>query len=384
METLLYNGRLITPQGTRAGWLVWADGVITQLGNADEIPPACPHQIDADGQFVMPGFIDCHVHGALGYDTMDGDLNGLLHQAAFFAKHGVTSFLATTLTDTRAALNRALEVIAQAMHTSHQGAKVLGAYVEGPYLNAEKAGAQNPQHIRRYDAGEASTWLATGIVRVMTVAPEFAENDGLIRACARRRITISAAHTDATYLQMEYAIAQGVSQTTHTFNAMRAFHHREPGILGAALADDTVYCELIADNVHVHPAAMAMLWRVKGPERVILITDSTRATGMPDGQYDIAGQTFVMQNRQSRLSDGTLAGSTATMDQVVRNMALQQGGLQAIWQATSYNAACQIGVADRKGSLAVGKDADLVIVDEDIRVKMTIREGLIVYQRDPT
>lgn len=382
MPTLLHNARLVTPRETRDGWLVFEGGIITHIGERGEAPPACQHQIDAGGHFVLPGFIDVHVHGAMGHDTMDGDLEGLLAQAAFFAQHGVTSFLATTLTDTRPAIDKALGVIGQAMQADHTGAKILGAYVEGPYLNTQKAGAQNPQHIRRYDPTEATAWLDTGIVKIMTVAPEFSENDALIKECVRRGITVSAAHTDATYLQMEYALALGVTQTTHTFNGMRGFHHREPGILGAALATDTIYCELIADNLHVHPAAMDVLWRAKGPERVILITDSTRATGMPDGEYDIAGQTFTMKDRESRLSDGTLAGSTATMDQVVLNMARQQGGLQNIWPAASYNAACQIGVADRKGSLEIGKDADLVIVDADCGVQMTIGEGEILYARN--
>jgi len=380
MATLLDNAQVITPQGVFDGWLVWDGKRITHIGTVHDAPPPTDTLVDGGGNIVLPGFIDVHVHGALGHDTMDGDLRGLIKQAEFYVQHGVTSFLPTTLTNSREAITTALDTIQQGMQTSHQGSTILGAYVEGPYLNVEKAGAQNPEFIRTVDRDEAAEWLDTGIIKIMTVAPEFSENDWLIQECARRGITVSAAHTNATYMQMLYAIGMGVSQTTHTFNGMRGFHHREPGIIGAAFEDDSVYCEVIADNLHVHPSAMEVLWRAKGAKGVILITDSTRATGMPDGEYEIGGQTFMMKDRESRLSDGTLAGSTATMDNVVGNFARLAGGLPNMWQTSSYNAACQIGVQDQKGMLKVGYDADLVVMSPDYKVMITIVEGDVRYQ----
>lgn len=379
-RSLITKAQVITPGGLlKDGWLACTDGKINAIGKAEETPPPAERVISAEGAYLLPGFIDLHVHGAMGHDVMDADLQGLREQARFFAAHGVTSFLPTTLTGTRAEISAALATIQAAMQENGEGAQILGAHLEGPYLNAEKAGAQNPQDIRRAERGEALEWLATGIVRLVALAPEFSENDWLIKTCVERGIRVSAAHTNATYLQMQYAVSLGLSQTTHTFNGMRGLHHREPGVVGAALDLDDLTCELIADNIHVHPASMHILLRAKGIERVILITDSTRGTGMPDGEYQIGGQSFTMRDRESRLSDGTLAGSTATMDGVVANFAEIGGGLSAIWQATSLNAARQIGVDGRKGSLEIGKDADLVIMSENYTVLHTLRGGELIY-----
>lgn len=383
MRYLIHNAQVITLEGVIPnGWLLWSDRLIQQIGTTDDAPPTADHKIDANGAYLAPGFIDLHVHGAVGFDTMDASLDGLLKQAEFFARHGVTSFLPTTLTNTRHAISDALHVIQNAMATDHRGATIWGAYVEGPYLNADKAGAQNPEHIRRVDQQEALEWLDTGIVKVMTIAPEFSESEWLIRACAARGITVTAAHTDATYADMRHAIDLGLSQITHTFNGMRGFHHREPSLLGAAAECEAVYCEVIADNLHVHPAAINVLWKLKGDERSILITDSTRATGMPDGEYDIGGQILHLQQGESRLADGTLAGSVTTMDTMVANFAKIVGDLTTFWKATSYNAACQIGIQDQTGSLGVGKLADLVMIDADYRVNLTVVQGNIVFSRD--
>jgi N-acetylglucosamine-6-phosphate deacetylase len=235
--------------------------------------------------------------------------------------------------------------------------------------------------VRRAGRDEARAFLDLNVIRLLVVAPEFAENHWLIEEGVRRGITVSAAHTAATYDQIRQAVGMGLSHATHTYNAMTGLNHREPGTLGAAMTSPEIACELIADNIHVHPAAMQILFVCKGADGVILITDSIRAAGMPDGEYQIDERTVIVRDGAVRLPDGTLAGSTLTMDRALRNFMQATGQpVEAIWQTSSLNAARAIHVSDRKGSLEVGKDADLVLVDDDINVHLTVAEGRVVYR----
>jgi N-acetylglucosamine-6-phosphate deacetylase len=382
MVNLIYNATVITPDGIiENGWLTWVDERIDGIGNHIEIPEAVSGlTIDAAGAYLMPGFIDLHVHGALGHDVMDADVQGLLEMAAFFARHGVTSFVPTTLSSTTAETLNALHTIMAAMSSPNPGARIIGAHIEGPYLNPEKAGAQDTTQIRRAERDEVLLWLDTGIVKLIAIAPEYVENLWLIEECVRRGIVVAAAHTNASYAQIAHASALGLSHLTHTFNGMRGLHHREPGVVGAAFALKSLVCELIADNVHVHPVVMNILWELKGKDRIVLITDATRGTGMPDGTYILGGQTFHVQQQEARLADGTLAGSTATMDSVVANFAEGVGSLAEIWTTTSYNAARQLCIDDWTGSLEPGKVADLVLIDAGYRVSLTVCGGQLCYR----
>ena len=313
---------------------------------------------------------------------MDAQPETLSHLAKFYAEHGCTSFLATTWTDTRERIRAALQNVAQHIGAQPNGATVLGAHLEGPYLNPEKCGAQNAEHIRRAQRDEALEFLDIGVIRLLALAPEYDENHWLIRECVRRGITVSAAHTSATYDQIRAAVAMGLKQTTHTYNAMTGLHHREPGTLGAALTMSEIRCEVIADNIHVHPGAMNLLYRAKGADGVILITDAVRGAGMPDGEYPIDDRVTIVRDGAVRLPDGTLAGSTLTMDKALRNfMQVTNRPLSELWQCSSLNAARAIGVSASKGSIEVGKDADLVLVDSSINVHLTVVEGRIVYRR---
>lgn len=381
MIHLIHNARVITPTTViEAGWIAWEGTHIVAIGRADERPPdGIGRWIDGQGAYLLPGFIDLHVHGALGHDTMDADADALIAVAKYFAQHGVTRFVPTTITSSTEATLQALHAVQVAMARDYVGAKIVGAHLEGPYLNPTKAGAQNTAWIRRADPQEALQWLDTGIIKVISLAPEYPENDWLIEACHRRGVVVSAAHTDATYAQMQHAQQLGLSQITHTFNGMRGMHHREPGVVGAAFNLSDLYCELIADNTHVHPAVMDILWKIKGVSHIILITDSTRGTGMPDGQYDIGGQVFYMKDTEARLADGTLAGSTATMDQVVSNFATLVGGLPAMWQTSSHNAACQLGIEHETGALVAGKVADVVLMGDDGRILLTVCNGRLCH-----
>jgi N-acetylglucosamine-6-phosphate deacetylase len=220
------------------------------------------------------------------------------------------------------------------------------------------------------------------VIRLVTVAPEIADNHWFMRECVRRGITVSAGHTAATYEQMKEAVALGVTHATHTYNAMVGLGHRDPGTVGAVLTMPEINCELIADNIHVHPAPMQILFAAKGPDRVVLITDAVRGAGLGDGEYMIDQRQVIVKDGAVRLPDGTLAGSTLTLNRGLYNLMRATGQpLTALWQTSSLNAARAIHVADRKGSLEVGKDADLVLVDEQINVYMTVVEGQIVYRQ---
>ena len=380
-EILITNAKIITPESTIAqGWLVARDGIIAAI--AGGTPPDISNipVIDADGLTLLPGFIDIHVHGAVGADTMDANPASLEKMAVFFAKQGVTGFTPTTLTSSHEQTLAALQTIKTMMNRPHEGAAILGCHLEGPYLNLEKSGAQNTQYIRRAERAEATAYLDADVIRLISIAPEFEENHWLIDECVQRGITVSAAHTNATYQQMRDAIAMGITHATHTYNAMTGLHHREPGVLGAVMESSAVRCELIADNIHVHPAAMNVLWSAKGKDRLILITDSMQAAGMPDGSYKLGDYSVTVANGSATLANGTLAGSIITMQRAVHNFMQATGeSLETIWRVMSLNPARAIHLGHCKGSLEIGKDADMVLVNSDMDVCLTIVGGKVVY-----
>ena len=304
---LIANVEIITSTAHwRRGWLLCHDGRIDRMNDGDMPSFDGVETIDADGLILLPGFIDVHVHGGMGHEVMDAQPETLSHLAKFYAEHGCTSFLATTWTDTRERISVALQNIATHNGAQSSGATILGAHIEGPYLNPDKCGAQNTEYIRRAQPDEALEFLDTGVIRLLALAPEYDENHWLIHECVRRGITVSAAHTAATYDQIRAAVAMGMKQTTHTFNAMTGLHHREPGTLGAALTMPEIRCELIADNIHVHPGAMNLLYHAKGAEGVILITDAVRGAGMPNGEYPIDDRVTIVRDGAVCLPDERL------------------------------------------------------------------------------
>jgi N-acetylglucosamine-6-phosphate deacetylase len=385
-ELLVTGARVLTPGGEwPRGWIAVAGRRIAAMGQG-EPPPGVDAGADvlaADGLVAMPGFVDLHTHGAVGVDVMDADPDGLARLARFLAGHGVTAWLPTTMTATPADTERALEAVAAVAGPGAGGATVLGAYLEGPYLNPARAGAQDAALIRPADRAEAARLLDSGVVRVLAVAPEVEQNRWLVAEAVARGVTVSAAHTDATYDQALAAVADGVRHVTHAFNAMRPLGHREPGILGAALTLPELRCELIADTVHVHPAAMALLLQAKGAGGVVLVSDAMRSTGLPEGAYTVGGRPAFHMDGAIRLADGTLAGSVLTLDRALHNLQAATGRpLAELWPAASRNAAQAIGVDDAKGSLEPGKDADLVLLDPALRVVVTVVEGAVVHGGD--
>ncbi len=385
---LIYNARLFTPrQPGRVGWLLAEDGRIHSIGFGEvpQFSATDPMQrIDAGGKLLLPGFIDLHVHGAVGHEVMDASAAGLEEMARFYASHGVTSFLATTWTASREAIRKALELVEEMQGPIPEGATLLGVHLEGPYLNPARCGAQDVRQIRRADREEALEFLESGVIRLLALAPEYDENLWLLDECVKRGITVSAAHTAASYEQMQRAATHGVTQTTHTFNAMQGLSHREPGTVGAALTIPQISCELIADNVHVHPAVQKILLDVKSPSGVILITDAIRAAGLPAGEYMLDDRAVNIQDGAVRLPDGTLAGSILTMERALQNLCAATGRpLEELWVTSSLNAARAIGISSHKGSLEVGKDADLVLLDDSFNVQLTVAQGEVLYSHIP-
>ena len=373
------------------GWLVAAGGRIQALGPG-ETPggvraevTALGTVVDGRGCVLLPGFIDVHVHGGDGADAMDADAHGLRRLARFHATHGVTALLPTTWSAPPAALEAAVGAIADAAGPVDGGATIVGAHLEGPWINPARAGAQDPAGIRPPDAAEARRLLdlGRGVVRLVALAPEMPGSGDVIGECRERGLVVAAGHTEANWGEMVAAVAAGVGHVTHTFNAMAGLGHREPGTAGAALAMPELRCELIADGYHVHPGAMAVLARAKGPGGVVLISDAVRAAGLPEGDVDLGGRTAQYCCGAVRLADGRLAGSVLTLDVALRHFAAATGGgWPDLARAAAGNAADALGLAT-KGRLAAGLDADLVLLAEDGAgdVVLTVVEGRIVHRR---
>lgn len=383
---LIHNAQVYSPTGVyQPGWLLIEGRSIAALAGGtppDSLKTTRIEQINAQGRHLLPGFIDLHLHGALGHDVMDTSKDGLREIAAFLPSRGVTSFLAATWTATDSQIIDVLQVVSTVYGSNPGSASLLGAYLEGPYLNPNRAGVQAAGLIRSPSNRELILqFLDTEMVKMLVLAPENPENLWLMDECSRRGIAVSAGHTAATYEEMQAAVNHGLRHVSHCFNAMGVMHHRNPGAVGAALTMPELRCELIADNIHVHPAVQKILYQAKGPYGMMLVSDSVRVTGLPDGEYVLDKQTVIMDQGTVHLADGTLAGSCISLDQGLRNFYHNiKRPLTEIWPVVSLTAARAVGIAHQKGVLEVGHDADLVLLDDELNVMMTFVEGKIAYQ----
>ncbi|MBU3111926.1 N-acetylglucosamine-6-phosphate deacetylase [Clostridium lacusfryxellense] len=336
-------------------------------------------EIDAKGKYVSPGFIDIHIHGSGGYDTMDATKEAIDTISNTICKNGVTAYLPTTMTMDMELVYKALDVIKDVMNLETMGAKILGVHMEGPFINEKYKGAQKADNIIKPNYDSIKNYL--DIIKIITLAPEKDDNHSFIKKVKQTsEITLSMGHSDASYEEAMLAIDDGITHATHTFNAMTPLNHRKPGIVGAIFASD-ITCELIADLIHVHPAIFNILINVVHKDKMVLITDSMRAGCMKAGDYDLGGQKVIVKEGSARLQDGTLAGSVLTLNKAVLNM-LNNSDLEIydVVAMASLNPAKVIKMENKKGSLEVGCDADIAIFNDDIEVQLTIVEGKIVYE----
>lgn len=375
----IVNGRILMPDGVIDGKVLSFDRQIEAISNK---PPEGAELIDARGCYVTPGLIDVHCHGFQGWDVSRASAAELEHMSAHVVRHGVTGWLPTTFSMPWSDLERSFEAAREAMRQTAdadwRGARVLGCNAEGPFLNPGRPGAQFGQFFQRIDIRKVKRW--SDVLRLITVAPEAEGALAFIQEATRKGIRISMGHSDATAEQAMAGIEAGATHVTHLFNAMPPLKHREPGLIGAALNDDRVYCELIADGIHVSPTLFPMLAKLK-PHRLVLITDSVICAGQPDGIYELLGRKVFVSGDQCRLADGTIAGSLLTMDRAVRNFAQYAGiPLWRVVNMASLYPARAIGVDDRKGALQRGKDADIVIADRDFNVQATYVGGKCCFR----
>ncbi len=377
----LRSERIVTPAGTLAGEVVIDDGRITDVG-----PAAIGHDgevVDLGPRWLLPGYIDVHVHGGGGGQFNSSDPEEILSVARFHARHGTTALLATTVSAPVEELAVALAAIARCV-AQGDGAAVLGAHLEGPFLSPQRPGAQDPATFLPPDPETLERLLEAGrgSVRLMTLAPELPGGLRLIASLVEAGVVASLGHTDATYEQARAGAEAGARAATHLFNAMPPLHHRHPGVLGAVLDLPEISCELICDGVHVDPSVLRVAYRAKGATGIRLVTDAMQATGMPDGEYLLgAARVAVVEGRASLAGGGSIAGSTLTMEGAVRNaVRFLRVRVEEAAALASHNPARLLGLSDRKGSVAAGMDADLVVLDDELRVCATLVAGAWAFR----
>lgn len=373
------NGKIVLKDKVLTGKaLVFEDRIVDIVDNSKI--PADAEVIDAKGAYVAPGLIDVHIHGYLGEDTSDCKPEGIKMMSEGLVKKGVTGWLPTTVTIPREELFKAAAVIRSLKEESKtwNGSTILGMNAEGPYVNPKKKGAQNEAYIQKPDSNAIIE--NSDVIKIVTLAPEmdkeYEEIKKIVRSCDT---VISMGHTECTYEQACEAFTAGVKQVTHLFNAMTPLGHRSPGVVGAALNND-VYAELICDTFHIHPALYSLLYKIK-KDKLIIITDCLRSGGLSDGEYTLGGQKIILKGIECRLEDGTIAGSVLTLNKGVYNVIANSDlTVPEAVACASINPATAIGVADRKGSIEIGKDADIIIADEFFNIQKTIIGGTIRYE----
>lgn len=382
------NGRLILPERiqTKAHLRV-TDGKITALSADPLVAGAGEELIDLEDLYLAPGFIDLHIHGARRRDTMEADAEAFETICQFHARGGTTALALTTITCTLDEMLRVLRAVTVFRENSHDGASVLGVHLEGPYFSRAKPGAHRLDLIRDPQREEYELWLEHAeVITQMTLAPELPGALALIEALCERGIRASGGHSDAWDEEACAAFVHGLRQVTHTFNCLSSARRRGPfrvaGLLEFALSEPEILCELIADGRHVSPTLMRMLYQAKGPDGICLVTDATAGAGLLDGEHFQLGEIdCIVRDEVGFTADGTtLAGSTATMDRLVRNLVeLADVPLAAAVRMATLNPARALGLDVQKGRLAIGADADLVVLSEDLHVRQTFVGGRKIF-----
>ena len=375
---LLKNCNIIFLDKIEKGSLLIENGIIKEI-NPSETNDS--NSIDCNGLYVSPGFVDVHIHGAGGHDTMDGTFEAINEISKTICKYGTTSFTPTTMTMSANDILKSMTSIKKAKLEGTDGAIVLGAHLEGPFISPSAIGAQNPNFLiaPSFENFKSMTGDAIDSVVSITMAPEVSGAKELASQLTDMGIRCSIGHTKATYEEAIEGIKCGFCHSTHLFNAMTGFTHREPGVVGATFESD-ITTETISDGIHISYPSLRIAYKQKGIDKTLLVTDAMCACGMPDGTYALGGQPVTVKNGAARLENGALAGSVLTLNKAVKNILdNSEYKLYEIIKMASYNGAKFCKVDDKKGQIKENFDADLVIFDENIDVKMTIVGGKIVY-----
>lgn len=376
MKLGIVGGFLVFPDRVAPGDVLICAGRIAALGPnaAKEVKT----KIEADSLFIAPGFLDLQVNGALGRSFLTASPEDMAAALDYFVRHGTTGVLSTL---TSAPWGKLRSALARLQATAHPA--FLGVHMEGPFLAEARRGAHPKEHLLPPSPALVRMLLAEfpGLIRLWTLAPELPGAEEVVQVLRSQGVVCAVGHSDATYEEALRAFSWGVSLVTHLFNGMRPFHHRDPGLVGAAL-DSEVFVSLICDGIHVHPTVVRFTAKLKGFDRIVLITDAVAPAGLPNGEYLLFEERVRVEHGIPRLPEGTLAGSTLTLDRAVKNLIEFTGcSLPEAVRCATLNPARLLGIEERKGTLDVGKDADLVVFDEDLTILYTILAGKIVYAR---
>jgi N-acetylglucosamine-6-phosphate deacetylase len=374
----LRNGKLILENEILEGHALIYDEKIVGIVPESEVPEGTV-EIDAEGGYIAPGLIDLHIHGYLGKDVCDGSVESMKIISKGLLENGVTGYLPTTMTVDMSTIVSAIEACRTVKESGEfYGSQIFGVHAEGPFISVSKKGAQDERFILAPDAEFVKKY--SDIIKIITLAPEEDENFAAIKEIKENTdVVVSMGHTSADYKTAMEGVRAGVRHVTHLFNAMTPLTHRAPGVVGAALNSDAS-CELIVDTYHVDAALFDTVYKLKG-RKMCIITDCLPAGGLPEGEYTLGGTPIVYKDNICRLMDGTIAGSVLRLNQGVWNVYKNSSiPLHECVNLASLNPATVIGLGDRKGSLAVGKDADIIVLDESFNLKKTIIGGTVRYE----